>query len=237
MDERAVEGLYAAFEDVPRPRVVAGCPCCVEPDEDGALLARPLRELGVDDLGRYAAKAMTTWGTDEDFRYFAPRLLELAADDAFGWPSVEIVFGKLGMVPWPQWPQREALERFLAAFWSRTLTRHPAHPDAGTALCALSLAVCDVTPYLDEWERLDTGAAIRHLRDFATEGLIRRRGKWVRLRNAHWDTGGRPHRQAIAWFTEGPALRAVHAAFERTDDEPTLELLLEIEQSLSTPGG
>ncbi|GLZ14945.1 hypothetical protein Acsp04_51800 [Actinomadura sp. NBRC 104425] len=236
MDERAVEGLYAAFADVPRPRAVAGCPCCVAPDEDRALLARPLRELGAADLRRYAAKAMTTWGAEEEFRYFAPRLLELAADDAFVWPSVEIVFGKLGMVPWTQWPQRAALEEFLAAFWARTLASHPSRPDAGTALCALTLAVSDVAPYLSGWERLDTGAAVRQLHDFTADGL-RWRGGRVRLTNAEWDTNVPAYRQVVAWLTEGPALRAVQAAFERLDDEPTLELLLEIEYSLPSPAG
>ncbi|MFG2248893.1 hypothetical protein [Spirillospora sp. NPDC048823] len=73
--------LYAAFADVPRPAELHGCPCCVAADEGRPLLAAPLRDLTAEDLARYAAKALNTWGGPQEFRYFTPRLLELAADD------------------------------------------------------------------------------------------------------------------------------------------------------------
>ncbi|TDB83254.1 hypothetical protein E1264_29175 [Actinomadura sp. KC216] len=113
-----VEDLYAAFEDVPRPVDLEGCPCCVDPDDGRPLLARPLRDLTGADLRRYAAKVLNTWGGPEDFHYFAPRLLELAADDAFDWPDVEIVFSKFSRVGWLDWPQRDAITGFLNSFWT-----------------------------------------------------------------------------------------------------------------------
>ncbi|MEV0405491.1 hypothetical protein [Actinoallomurus sp. NPDC050550] len=51
------------------------------PDEDRCLLDRPLRSLPPEDLARYAAKALNTWGGVEEFRYFVPRRrLELVGD-------------------------------------------------------------------------------------------------------------------------------------------------------------
>ncbi|MGH3376898.1 MAG: hypothetical protein ACRDP6_19390 [Actinoallomurus sp.] len=62
---------------------MTGCPHCVDQEEDRPLLDRPLRSLSPEALSRYAAKALSTWGGVEEFRYFAPRLIECAAADEF----------------------------------------------------------------------------------------------------------------------------------------------------------
>ncbi|MCP9619694.1 hypothetical protein FOH10_09070 [Nocardia otitidiscaviarum] len=75
----ALRELYDVFARVPRPDVIDGCPHCVAPDEGRRLLDEPIRSLTPEALARYAAKAMSTWGGVDDFRYLLPRLLELAA--------------------------------------------------------------------------------------------------------------------------------------------------------------
>lgn len=228
----AVERLYAAFAGVARPVRVEGCPHCVDPRAADPLLSRPLRDLAAADLAAYGAKALSTWGSVDDFRYFAPRLLELAADDAFGWPDMEIVFTKLADAQWWHWPQRDAVAEFLAAFWSRTQEDYPAHPAIGQTLCALGCTGADMTPYLAEWEGLTGEPALRHLHEFATSELTWKRGR-PRLSNTFWDPAGEPHRQVVAWLTEGPALAALNAAFARTGREDLLPLFAETEQALS----
>ncbi|QKG24014.1 hypothetical protein [Actinomadura verrucosospora] len=228
MYSEAVGALYAAFTDVPRPARVHGCPCCVADGEDRPLLARPPRDLAAGDLARYAAKALNTWGDEDDLRYFAPRLLELAADDAFAYPDPEIVFGKLARAGWERWPQRDAVAAFLDAFWTRSLAAHPGPLRIRTALCALGCASADVSPQLTEWSRLPSGAAIRHLHDFATEDLAWKRGRLV----PRIACQGRPYEQVVAWLSEGAAARAVGDAFERADDEDTLAVLTRIDSAL-----
>ncbi|MGP4022798.1 hypothetical protein [Actinomadura sp. 3N407] len=223
--------LYAAFADVPRPAELHGCPCCVGPDEGRPLLAHPLRDLTAEDLARYAAKALNTWGGPEEFRYFAPRLLELAADDAFGWPDPEIVFTKFREAGWHDWPQRGAVIAFFHAFWTRTLAGYPTCPSVDTALCALGGAGPDMGPFLDEWGALTSEQAIRHLHEFVSLEPTWRRQR-PRLGNAFWDTSSRPYRQVVAWLTGGPAADAVSAAFARLEDEAALQLLEEIDSRL-----
>ncbi|QLY33757.1 hypothetical protein H0264_17325 [Nocardia huaxiensis] len=65
----AQQRLYEVFARVPRPAVVDGCPHCVEPGADSCLPAVPVSELAPDQLARYAAKAMTTWGGVDEFQY------------------------------------------------------------------------------------------------------------------------------------------------------------------------
>ncbi|MEV5826555.1 hypothetical protein AB0L25_13350 [Spirillospora sp. NPDC052242] len=224
MSEDPYTELYAAFAGVPRPAALDGCPCCVGPDEGRRLLARPPRALGPDELSRFAAKALNTWGGPEDVRYFAPRLLELAAEDAFVRPDVEVVFGKLAGAGWRDWPEADAVAGFLAGFWTRTLARFPSRPRAGTALCALAATGLDLAPFLAAWAeaaaRAD-GAAVRHLHEFARDDLVWRRGG--RGLGGYWTDD----RAAVAWLTGGPAGAAVESAFARTDDAGLLELLAE----------
>ncbi|WP_433475292.1 hypothetical protein ACQPZP_42645 [Spirillospora sp. CA-142024] len=226
--------LYAAFTHVPRPSSVEGCPCCVDPAEGCALLRRPPRERSADELSRYAAKVLNTWGGPEDLRYFAPRLLELAAADAFVWPDVEIVFAKFGQAGWTSWGQRDAIAAFFGAFWTRTLESFPSRPSVDTAICALAAAEADIPGYLDEWGRLPSEPSIRQLHEFVVQGLSWQRGH-PRLSNAFWDVSSRPYHQVVDWLTGGAAAEAVGAAFARTDDEAALELLCEIDSRLTGP--
>lgn len=115
--KQAVEGLYLVFGVYPLSSL-EGCPCCVSATDKGQVTHRDLRELTEDDLGRYAGKAMTTWGTVEDFKHFLPRMFELTA--AFRAPYDEYpIFNKLEYGHWRTWPavEIEAIERYCRALW------------------------------------------------------------------------------------------------------------------------
>src|SRR5687768_7110520 len=125
----AIQDLYAVFR---RYRSVSfeGCPDCTSPAETARLAAPLLRELNPDDLARYAFKAMTTWGTIDDFKHFLPRIFDLLAQTGGGsWIEPEIVFGKLPYGKWTTWPRRErdALLAYMDALWNDILARFP-HP-------------------------------------------------------------------------------------------------------------
>ncbi|MBF6176958.1 hypothetical protein [Nocardia otitidiscaviarum] len=165
----ALRELYDVFARVPRPDVIDGCPHCVAPDEGRRLLDEPIRSLTPEALARYAAKAMSTWGGVDDFRYLLPRLLELAADDAFAYPDPEIVFGKLEYGRWLEWPaaERVAIERFLCAWWRDTLASYPTLPSADTVLCSIAATGLDLEPFLAEWAASDGPAAQAQLLELA----------------------------------------------------------------------
>lgn len=119
--QQAVENLYIVFSAYPLSSL-EGCPCCVSAADKEKVIHRPLRELTEDDLGRYAGKAMTTWGTVEDFKHFLPRLFELTA--AFQAPYEEyVIFNKLEYGHWRTWPLTEidAIEQYFLALWDVVL--------------------------------------------------------------------------------------------------------------------
>ena len=122
--EDAIERLYGVFARYRRPAVVEGCPCCVGAADQAKLHARPLRALGEEELRRYAFKALTTWGTEDDLRHFLPRILELVASSGLG-VDPQTVLGKLAYGHWERWPEdeRAAIRAFLDAWLEETLER------------------------------------------------------------------------------------------------------------------
>ncbi|MFI6599098.1 hypothetical protein ACIBHX_22800 [Nonomuraea sp. NPDC050536] len=231
--DAAKQRLYEVFGRVERPERVIGCPHCVDPGDELCLLAGPVRSVEAASLARYAGKALNTWGGVTEFRYFLPRLLECAAEDAFVYPDPEIVFGKLASVDWRTWPidERDAIAGFLSEWWHETLRNYPARPPVDTVLCALAATGMDPMPCLSAWSKLDTDAAIKHLHEFVLNGL-----SGNRLTNAFWDRRSSVYQQVLAWLTDGPAAVAVEAAFAEQTQEPMLELLAAVEPALHPPG-
>jgi hypothetical protein len=125
--QQAVEELYLTFGRYPLSSL-EGCPCCVSAVDQGKVTHRALRALTEDDLGRYAGKAMTTWGTVDDFKHFLPRLLELTG--AFRAPyAAYVVLNKLEYGRWRTWHLAEiaAVERYLLALWDVVLVSEAGH--------------------------------------------------------------------------------------------------------------
>ena len=91
----AIQELYRVFKPYQVRRHPEGCPCCVSDSDKRRLFSKPLSDLSPDDLGRFAWKALTTWGTVEDLKHFLPRLLELVAIDECAPFEREVLFGKL----------------------------------------------------------------------------------------------------------------------------------------------
>jgi hypothetical protein len=104
----AIEAVYDSFSDVEKPSVVNGCPCCMTADEYEALTAKPLRELSPKELNRYAFDVMLTMGSEDDYRYFLPRILELTIENDPEWlTDVEITAKRLHAAGFERWDEKK----------------------------------------------------------------------------------------------------------------------------------
>jgi hypothetical protein len=209
-----IESVYAVFDHCPRPERVAGFPHCRPPDADCALLRTPARLLDADVLDPYIVSAITTWGTAEDFRYFAPRVLELAVTEQITAVDLEIALGKLHLAGWRRWPpeQRDAVAALLDYYWTLSLAAYPGPRPIDEVLCALGNAVDDLQPLLDRWSTLATESAALHLRDFVRDAIAPAR-KSSRLSNAFWHRRSAQQEQVVRWLLS-PDLRCrVEEAF------------------------
>jgi hypothetical protein len=119
-----VEQLYSVFKRYPLSVPVEGCPHCTSQHDEQRLASKPLRLLAAEALERFAFKAMTTWGSVDDFKHSLPRLFELVTDSVgVGDTNVEALLGKLPYAHWHRWPAREraAVHDFLnisLPYWS-----------------------------------------------------------------------------------------------------------------------
>jgi hypothetical protein len=202
----AIERLYMVFEPYQLSRSKSFCMHCVTKEEDWALRSKPLRDLHASDVSRYWWKAISTWGTVDQFKHFLPRLLEILVSEKVR-DNPEILLKKLkygGLTEWPE-VERQAVNSFCNAFWQCALGQHPLHelfpsfPSIDLCLCSIAQIVDDLSSLLDLWEHDVRPAAKLHMIDFADENVpdIREVGT---LSNTFWDERPVQMRQVQDWF-------------------------------------
>lgn len=146
----AIEALYETFSVYPFQSTMEGCPCCVSEADEEQIHSKLLRALNEDDLGRYARKAMTTWGDTEDFKHYLPRILELMATTDFAVDTF-VVLGKLEYGQWQTWPEeeRKAITNFIWAWWTN-ITKHKSCFDK-EAFTEIYKLTGDIDQLLSRW--------------------------------------------------------------------------------------
>lgn len=108
-------------------------------------------------MWRYVSGAFLTIGSERDFRYLLPRILELACCDPAALPDVEIVLGKLRLAGWTDWSpsERRAIEELIDLWFEHALARdllyadeYGVGSDAEGVLCGAARAALDISPWL-----------------------------------------------------------------------------------------
>jgi hypothetical protein len=196
--------------------------CCDFPDDlplNLHLRSTPLDRLGPSDLHRYAWKAMTTWGTTDNFKHFLPRLFEILAQDGpIYQDDPEVLLGKLAYAHWQTWPaaERAAVEDFLWSLWRHLRQTYPYDLSADSFLCGLGACVNDLTPWLTEWEHDTTLPSAMHLADLVATNVDHALNKkYFRPgpANPFWQNAPSRAPQVWEWLTAPQRLAQLEAAF------------------------
>lgn len=200
-----IENLYEAFRPYRLGTAIDGCDHCVSASMSRELLATPLRQLTAQQLSEYSLRAMTTWGTEDNFKHFLPRLLELAVIDPLEMDWLETLFGKLEMAKWQEWPasERRALENYLSYLWTVTLARprrYDFDESAGSVLCAISRTGIAVEPFLKQWIQDDLQESLEHLCVFVHCNFEAMRKNKPRLADSFWDFGSPATTTVTSWL-------------------------------------
>jgi hypothetical protein len=196
--QAAINELYRAFAVYQRPVSFEGCGCCwggpgsvpipsngdvrglVRVPAPGA--GRPLADLSPDEIRDVACEVPLTAGTLEVFKHYLPRIFEIAAQDGFEWPDLEIIVGRLaddeviGCKPWVEWSEDEqvAVRAFLRALWRERLAVDDADAAEGpidAAFCAIASIESTIDWYLEEWLKFSTTAASINFERFIQSNL------------------------------------------------------------------
>lgn len=148
--QKALECLYNVFSRYGRPQNFEGCPCCTTEEHSRMLVGRPLRELSSDELEEYARKALTTWGTLNDYKYFLPRVMELTLAGSFSY-CTEMMLEKLSYGQFPDWErvERQAVVQVLRSAWRDAVGEMNVEL-ADAILCSVSAIVENISFFLDD---------------------------------------------------------------------------------------
>jgi hypothetical protein len=221
----AIERLYVVFALYPLDPDMDACLCgCISADDKRRLYSKPLRLLSADDLWKYASKAMTTWGDEADLKHFLPRVFQLLVNSPDELPDVEVLFGKLTLANWQDWPrvEQQAVLDFLRALWSCLIVA-PGSDGHGTDvdpyICAIGQTVDDLRPFLQVWQDTGHGVATANLAEFVNNNapVINDRHK---LANAFWSGRRAQMQQVLDWVLDPVTLRALEEkALAHIDDD------------------
>jgi hypothetical protein len=192
--QQSIDQVYTAFADVPKPRAIDGCPCCVEDKEVDKLLTTPLREISPNDLASYASSAFLTVGSVADYLYLLPRILEISATDDTWWPDVEVTGRAIRSSRPDSWPlsRRIALQRMFAAVIENAVEMGEYYKLDGW-MCAIARSGFEIAPHLEQIAT-SPAAVLAYFEDNAA-CLPERK-----LCNAFWELPCRMHDEIVSWF-------------------------------------
>lgn len=203
----AIANLYLAFADARKPRRIDSCPCCSEEFEFRNICERELSELTVEDLSRFAGKAMTTAGDEADYLYVLPRVLELTAENSL-LIDTEVTGSRIAMTTPDAWPERRQVA--LDDYWQALLRDSIVHRAmVDDLICAIGLCRTYIEPYLALLEQDVELLGWYH--DFDGGKLT----KTGRLSNAFWPDQSATHDRIVAWFQE-PTTQAIISEYNAT---------------------
>ena len=192
MPSDEIDQLYRVFSRYPRPASLRGCPCCTDDETSRALIRGRLRDLPASTLNHYAFKALSTWGTLADYRYFLPRILELTSTGELDCDT-EVTLGKLGYADWILWPDDEqaAVQQFVSSLWCGSI-RSGQDWQADAILCGIAGSMSDISPLLALADSIDPGFKVIY-RDAHSRADKRK------LTNSFWERSLPSYEQALAW--------------------------------------
>jgi hypothetical protein len=164
------------------------------------LETKPLRELTADDLSAYSGSAVWTVGSSDDFKYFFPRIAELALHEIVGgssWDSWALRLAPAMTTP----SEKLAVQAFFRTLWeiANGSCGDSVQVDALELLCALPLLFEDIAPLLLVFQPCASQAAA---------------GNLDRICNLYmrWVEKSQRSPEITAWLAES-APRALYEAF------------------------
>ena len=207
--DQALEKVRFAFSKIPKPVDIPGCEHCLPKHEVDKLLATIPAELSEEVLSPYAGDVFLTVGSDADFAYFWPRILELSVRDKFFWPDPEVALGKLRLAHWEQWPDRlrEPVREVIDIKFDDVVK--DGDPDRiDEWLCGIGRCVPDIRPYL---ERLVNGATRESLLGFinANQSAYSKN----KPGNSFWEDAPENSERLVQWLKSSPVKDLLSEAY------------------------
>lgn len=150
----ALENVEAAFAGLDQPARLEASPYVTETERLERLVTLPLGDLSPEEVGWYAAKAITTIGTEQDLLFFLPFILRHALNGS-SWPGLEIIYRKARQCPLSE-EQDDAMKELLLAYWVEFLQQDEGSPaEVREILIGAACFGLSWHAFLEVWEAAD----------------------------------------------------------------------------------
>lgn len=210
--DKAIKQLYDAFAHEPKPWIIDACPCCLSPEELKVLVQTPLRQLTADQLSKYASSVFLTAGSEPDYRYLLPRILDLSLHGAFSWPDHEVVGKSLANAHWSLWPTplRDSITQAFLAALEQAIPNHSGW-EVDELICGFALTGMDIAPFLTRLEAADAEQTLIEFYERNAPAL--RKGS---LANNFWESHETEAAPLIAWFGSAKIMTTINTHYDKT---------------------
>ncbi len=244
---KCVRRVYQVFGSYKLARYIQPDRCFPNFCDDRPLRADSLCRLPAAAFKNYQWKAITTWGTVDDFKHFLPRMLELIAfPNSDPQPTLEhgvpacveldMVSGKLEYGQWHRWPKAEhnAIQEYSESLWASILATMPSTEPCGVWTAQNELHVLssfheDLTPFLLRWETdaadpTDGFIAAAHLAVSVLD-VQRRLLDLCSTKRELAPPAGTTNDQTLNWLASDRVAELLEAAFFRWAESPYAETI------------
>lgn len=196
------------------------------------LRSKKLRDLTDEDLSRFAGKVILTWGDENDYRFYLPRILELTAELKTPF-DVWTIYSRLEDANWKTWDMEEqkAVNDFTLELWNYLLidNSEKAEWEFKDYFHTIANFYPDFSQVLHVWETSDSLASLKHLTNYIFD-------ERQNLFDNHYINSIEKNTKHIdqfkAWLTSDKTIRKIEQAFYDNEKDEIAERLSCIVQIL-----
>jgi hypothetical protein len=166
--EISIENLYKVFSryNISENFKDRCCNCCITDKEIKLLLSKQVKNISEDDLGHFMRSAITTYGDENDYKHFLPRILELLK---FNDNLIDdfLTFEKLNYTNWKSWNKKEIIvvESYFLSLWIDVLKSNSDNQYFENVFTLL-LVYIETERVLIEWERQFSIHSVKVILDY-----------------------------------------------------------------------
>ena len=169
----SIEKLYDTFAKYQGLSKLEGSPLYGDLDIwNKELRSKKLRELTDEDLSRFAGKVILTWGDENDYRYYLPRILELTAYLKTPY-EVWTIYCRLEDAKWKTWDieEQNAINDFTIELWDNILNDNSerAEWEFKEYFNTIANFYPDFSQVLNIWETKENFTSIKYLTNYIFE--------------------------------------------------------------------
>jgi hypothetical protein len=230
----SIEKLYDIFAKYQGLSKLEGSPLYDDLETwNKQLRSKKLRELTDEDLSLFAGKVILTWGDENDYRFYLPRILELTAELKTPY-DIWTLYSRLEDANWKTWNADEltAINDFTIELWNNLLTDNSEKAEWQFKDYFHSIAYFypNFSEILKVWESNDSFASIKHLTNYIFEE------RQHLFDNNYIDSiekNTKNIEQFKTWLTSDNILKKIEQAFYDNEKSEIAERLSWVEQILT----